>query len=65
MELAIKEGDSTLMGNVADWLDKIGKLNGGMEAVKGTLAATILLSKRLVLVKRWIGKFARLRPTLM
>lgn len=57
MELAIKEGDSTLMGNVADWLDKIGKLNGGMEAVKGTLAATILLSKRLVLVKDGSGNF--------
>ena len=57
MELAIKEGDSTLMGNVADWLDKIGKLNGGMEAVKGTLAATILLSKRLMLVKDGSGNF--------
>ncbi|WHY78035.1 LXG domain-containing protein [Neobacillus sp. WH10] len=57
MELAIKEGDSTLMGNVADWMDKIGKLNGGMEAVKGTLAATILLSKRLILVKDGAGNF--------
>ncbi|MCM3705273.1 MULTISPECIES: T7SS effector LXG polymorphic toxin [Cytobacillus] len=57
MELAIKEGDSTLMGNVADWLDKIGKLNGGMEIVKGTLAATILLTKRLVLVKDGSGNF--------
>ncbi|HEY4553247.1 MAG TPA: LXG domain-containing protein [Bacillaceae bacterium] len=57
LELSIKQGDSTLMGNVADWLDKIGKLNGGVDALKGTLAASILLSKRLTFVKDGKGNF--------
>lgn len=57
MDLSIKDGNSTFMGNVADWLDKLGKLNGGVDAVKGSLAAAILLSKRLILEKDGAGNF--------
>ncbi|CAH0345444.1 T7SS effector LXG polymorphic toxin [Bacillus sp. CECT 9360] len=56
-ELSVEQGDSTLGGNVADWLDKIGKLNGGMEALKGTVTATILLSNRIVLTRDGKGNF--------
>ncbi|MCM3226123.1 T7SS effector LXG polymorphic toxin [Terribacillus saccharophilus] len=57
VELSIKDGDATALGNVADWLDKVGKLNGGLEASKNALAATILISKRLTLVPTANGKF--------
>ncbi|WP_113928845.1 T7SS effector LXG polymorphic toxin [Bacillus sp. P14.5] len=56
-QLALKEGDATLMGQVADWLDKLGKLNGGKDAIKGTVAMSILLSRRLVFEKDGKGQF--------
>ncbi|MBP3041893.1 LXG domain-containing protein [Bacillaceae bacterium Marseille-Q3522] len=57
LELSIKQNDSTFAGGVADWLDKIGKLNGALDAVKGSLSATILLSKRIRFVKDGLGNF--------
>ncbi|WP_077304645.1 T7SS effector LXG polymorphic toxin [Terribacillus halophilus] len=57
VELSIKDGDATALGNVSDWLDKLGKLNGGLDASKNALAASILISKRLTLVRTDNGKF--------
>ncbi|UXH42990.1 T7SS effector LXG polymorphic toxin [Rossellomorea vietnamensis] len=56
-ELSEQQNDSTMAGNVADWLDKMGKMNGGMDALKGTMAASILLSKRIILTRDGKGNF--------
>lgn len=57
LKLSIEQGDSTFEGNVADWLDKIGKMNGGIDAAKGSIAAAVLLSNRIALTKDGKGNF--------
>ncbi|WP_026692729.1 T7SS effector LXG polymorphic toxin [Peribacillus kribbensis] len=57
LELSIEQGDSTFLGMVTDWLDKIGKTTGGRDALKGTAAAAILLTKRLEFIKDGAGNF--------
>ncbi|WP_419884036.1 T7SS effector LXG polymorphic toxin [Peribacillus sp. B-H-3] len=62
MDLSIEQGDSTFLGMVTDWLDKIGKTTGGRDALKGTTAAVILLTKRLEFIKDGTGNF-KIRST--
>lgn len=58
VELSVEQGDSTVLGDVADWLDKMGKFKGGTEILKATGAVTVLLSKRITLIKTGNGKFS-------
>lgn len=57
VELSVEQGDSTVIGDVADWLDKMGKFKGGTEILKATGASAVLLSKALTLEKSGNGKF--------
>lgn len=57
VELSVEQGDSTVIGDVADWLDKMGKFKGGTEILKATGAAGVLLSKGLILRKDGKGNF--------
>jgi toxin YxiD len=57
IELSVQEGDSTFVGAVADWLDSLGKFNGGLSVAKGFLAVHVLNSGLLTLSKDAKGNF--------
>ena len=57
IELSVEQGDSTVLGDVADWLDKMGKFKGGTEILKATGATGVLLSKGLIFIKDDKGNF--------
>ncbi|MBB3869800.1 hypothetical protein [Parageobacillus toebii] len=50
-------GDSTFVGAVADWLDSLGKFNGGLTVAKGLLAVHVLGTGLLTLAKDAKGNF--------
>ncbi|GGB38679.1 hypothetical protein GCM10011409_15230 [Lentibacillus populi] len=57
MKLSVDQGDSTVQGEVADWLSRLGKLNGAYNVAKGALAYKILNSGMLKMVKDGDGNF--------
>ncbi|BDG47810.1 LXG domain-containing protein [Parageobacillus sp. KH3-4] len=57
IELSVQEGDSTFVGAVAEWLDSLGKFNGGLSVAKGLLAVHVLNSGLLTLSKDAKGNF--------
>ncbi|MBA2876388.1 ribonuclease YeeF family protein [Thermaerobacillus caldiproteolyticus] len=57
IELSIQEGDSTFVGAVAEWLDSLGKFNGGLSVAKGLLAVHVLRTGLLTLSKDGKGNF--------
>ncbi|MBY6278428.1 hypothetical protein, partial [Symbiobacterium thermophilum] len=57
IELSVQEGDSTFVGAVADWLDSLGKFNGGLSVAKGLVAVHVLNSGLLTLSKDAKGNF--------
>jgi toxin YxiD len=57
IELSVQEGDSTFVGAVADWLDSLGKFNGGLSVAKGLLAVHVLRTGLLTLSKDGKGNF--------
>ncbi|ALF10389.1 ribonuclease YeeF family protein [Parageobacillus thermoglucosidasius] len=57
IELSVQEGDSTFVGAVAEWLDSLGKFNGGLSVAKGLLAVHVLGTGLLTLTKDAKGNF--------
>jgi hypothetical protein len=57
IELSVEQGDSTFMGDIAGWLDTLGKGTGALDVTKGALAVTILSTKMLELSKDGNGNF--------
>lgn len=57
IELSVEQGDSTIMGDIAGWLDQLGKGTGALDVTKGALAVTILSTKMLELTKDGKGNF--------
>ncbi|MDR7074423.1 LXG domain-containing protein [Fictibacillus barbaricus] len=55
--LSVEQGDSTFMGDIAGWLDTLGKGTGALDVTKGALAVTILSTKMLELSKDGNGNF--------
>ncbi|MEW9675104.1 LXG domain-containing protein [Lentibacillus sp. L22] len=56
-ELSVKQGDSTIQGDIAGWLSDLGKTNGAYNVAKGALAFKIMNSGMLDLVKDGKGNF--------
>lgn len=57
IELSVQEGDSTFVGAIAEWLDSLGKFNGGLSVAKGLLAVHVLRTGLLTLSKDGKGNF--------
>ncbi|MBM7604840.1 hypothetical protein JOC75_002844 [Metabacillus crassostreae] len=57
IDLSVKQGDSTFMGDIASWLDLLGKGNGALDVAKGALAVSILSTKLLALNGDGKGNF--------
>ncbi|MCD7035986.1 LXG domain-containing protein [Metabacillus sp. GX 13764] len=57
LSLSIEQGDSTFLGNIADYLDKASKMVGIKDAGRGALAAVILGSGRIVFEEKGNGKY--------
>jgi hypothetical protein len=57
IELSVQEGDSTLVGAVAEWLDSLGKFNGTLSVAKGLVAVHVLRTGLLTLSKDGKGNF--------
>jgi toxin YxiD len=57
IELSVQEGDSTIVGAVAEWLDSLGKFNGALSVAKGLLAVHVLGTGLLTLTKNGKGGF--------
>ncbi|KZM53797.1 T7SS effector LXG polymorphic toxin [Aeribacillus pallidus] len=57
IELSVQEGDSTFVGAIAEWLDSLGKFNGGLSVAKGLLAVHVLRTGLLTLTKDGNGNF--------
>jgi toxin YxiD len=57
IELSVQEGDSTIVGAVAEWLDSLGKFNGALTVAKGLVAVHVLRTGLLTLSKDGKGNF--------
>ncbi|MEN1967813.1 LXG domain-containing protein [Lentibacillus sp. N15] len=57
MELSVKQGDSTIQGDIAGWLSDLGKTNGAYNVAKGALAFKVMNSGMLDLAKDGKGNF--------
>ncbi|MFD2923801.1 LXG domain-containing protein [Halobacillus naozhouensis] len=57
MKLSVEQGDSTLKGDVAQWLSDLGRTNGAYNVAKGIVAASVLSSGMLKLTKDGKGNF--------
>lgn len=56
-KLSIEQGDSTIQGDIANWLSDLGKFNGAYDVAKGALVYKILQTGMLELVKDGKGNF--------
>ncbi|WP_137790838.1 LXG domain-containing protein [Bacillus sp. E(2018)] len=57
IELSVEQGDSTFMGDIASWLDQLGKATGALDVTKGAIAFTILTTNMLELTRDGKGNF--------
>lgn len=57
IKLSVEQGDSTFMGDIAGWLDKLGKGTGALDVTKGALAVTIFSTNMLELTRDGKGNF--------
>lgn len=57
IELSVQEGDSTFVGAIAEWLDSLGKFNGGLSVAKGLLTVHVLKTDLLTFSKDGKGNF--------
>lgn len=57
IELSVEQGNSTFIGDIASWMDTLGKGTGALDVVKGALAIGVLSSGALKLEKKGKGIF--------
>lgn len=56
-KLSVEQGDSTVQGEIANWLSDLGKFNGAYNVAKGAIAVGILSTGMLEMAKDGNGNF--------